>query len=151
MTKEEERARATMVVDVDRDIFHKGSREISLQNVVFIELLSAAWDDHWRGGGLVSVDGTITENPAGLGVSYQHSYIEVRVVGSVGSSQHTLARAGLASDAAAFDIVIPPGVAYKRISVLARLVIDGTPGPYPPAPANPPKATASAVLRINST
>jgi hypothetical protein len=145
--EEEQRLRATKVVDVDRGVDVEVSRDIDLSNISFTEVLGLEIRKTWRGG-IVRGYANVTDNPVGYGVTYQYAYIDWRVVGYVGSKQETIHRAAVGRDAGALTVVIEGVQAYNRIAVFARLIVDGgSPGTV----VSLATAKANAIARMNRT
>jgi hypothetical protein len=142
-----EHQQAQPVRDVDRGVHEERSRDISLSNVSFTEILGVDIRRTWRGG-IIRCHAFISENPVGYGITYQYSYVDFRVVGYVGSKQETIHRAAVGQESGTVDVVLEDVQAYNRIGIFARLMVDGgSPGTV----VSLADATANAIARFNQT
>lgn len=136
------------------------SKEIRLQNVAFVELLGFDLDPRHRGGvirvtaQLLQATGIVPGiTPHPLVEFYNFITVDVRIVGFVGATPVAMHRAELGGDASAIDFRVPRDTPYKRIAVMARLMIDGEPTKrygtaFLPPGNTPPMATSGAVARM---
>jgi len=108
-------------------------------------------------GGLLRVTGQILDvppdggdhtKPAGKGQTYDFAVIDVRIVGMIGSTPFALQRGTIGSDAGPLDHVLEHPSPYKRIQVLARLLINGDETFAFSTGETAPEASASAQLRL---
>lgn len=83
--------------------------------------------DRWRGG-LIQVAGSVTEDAAGVGVTYQYSYIEFRILGYTGSAANYLRRGALGGASGPVQHLIDDVQLYTELAVEARKIVDGQPG-----------------------
>jgi hypothetical protein len=83
--------------------------------------------DRWRGG-LIEVAGSVTEDAAGVGVTYQYSYVEFRIIGYVGSAANYLRRGALGGASGPAQHLVEEVQLYTEFAVEARKIIDGQPG-----------------------
>jgi hypothetical protein len=134
----------------------KSSRPIALTNKGFVEILGIDLQPEHRGG-LLRVTGQIVDVPpdggdhtksAGKGQTYDFAVIDVRIVGMIGSTPFALQRGTIGSEAGPLDHVLEHPSPYKRIQVLARLQINGDDSFAFSTTETPPKASASAQLRL---
>jgi len=122
------------------------SRRGQLKALSFSEVLGFDWQPQWRGG-ILSLSGQVVDNPAGLGSSYEFVYVDFRIVAQVGSGRVTLYRGALGRNAAPLDFVIGREEAYKRLSVLGRMMVDNDPT-FAPADVVTPSASLSVRARM---
>ena len=123
------------------------SREIKLSNVAFVEILGFDLEQTHRGG-VIRVTGQVIDSSA-LGTLYTFACADIRIVGFLSAGVETLHRAAIAGDAAPIDYRVPRDAPYKRIAVLARLLLDATPlKVFPPGGAPMPQIVAGAVARM---
>jgi hypothetical protein len=137
-------------VSVPRGIDERTSREVTLTNLEFVEILGVDMDPSWRGGRL-RIGGHI-DRISGYLVIFRTIYIDVRVVGFLGSKPESIHRAAFGIQSGSIDLELPATAAYSRISVLARLIVDASPlRTVPllgPGGIGKPTATAHAIARF---
>ncbi len=140
------------------DVDAHSSRAIDLQNYEFVELIGLDLQPNHRGG-LIRVTGQIIDVPPALGDpqkspgkgeegAYDVASIDVRIVGLIGSSPTSLHRGSIGGDAGPLDFVLEHPSPYKRVQVLARLVLDGNPEQRLATTTTKPKASAAALIRM---
>ena len=132
----------------DVDSFASRPMEVTYE---FVEVLGFDLAPDHRGG-IVRVTGQIIDVPhgdnahPGKGQSYEFASIDVRIIGLIGSSPTALHRASLGGDAGAVDFVLEHPSPYKRISVLARLLLNAD--PYERLAFTTKKPTASVGVQL---
>lgn len=96
----------------------------------YVEILGFAVPDDARSG-QIEVAGACVEDPALVDnppTGYNWTGIEIRVLGAIASQRTVLAMSTINSQASLFIFSLPPGQSYDRISVEARMTLDGLTG-----------------------
>lgn len=123
----------------------KSGRPADLSGAVdYVEIWRVDFEPRWRGG-VIQVAGTIADDPAGVGVTYQYAAIEYRILGYVGPTARVLRRGALGGAATTALYQVEDPSRYSVLAVEARKIIDGATG----SAITPLQIVASVLARFS--